>query len=136
MAGTAAAIRVLEVVGKRPRIGLGEADRLEFLESVQAERSGSGFTIPTPCSRFVAAIASARAMMACDTSASGSARTIGSPSSAYAASFGSKVPTVIFGPGGPPVYCPDEHLSVEDIHEATKVYALFAALALTPSEAA
>ena len=52
------------------------------------------------------------------------------------ASFGSKVPTVIFGPGGPPVYCPDEHLSVEDIHEATKVYALFAALALTPSEAA
>lgn len=52
------------------------------------------------------------------------------------ASFGSKVPTVIFGPGGPPVYCPDEHLSIEDIHEATKVYALFAALALTPSEAA
>jgi acetylornithine deacetylase len=46
------------------------------------------------------------------------------------ASFGDKVPTVIFGPGGPPVYCPDEHLSVEDIHEATKVYAAFAALAL------
>jgi len=46
------------------------------------------------------------------------------------ASFGDKVPTVIFGPGGPPVYCPDEHLSVADIHEATKVYALFAALAL------
>jgi acetylornithine deacetylase/succinyl-diaminopimelate desuccinylase-like protein len=53
------------------------------------------------------------------------------------ASFGEKVPTVIFGPGGPPVYCPDEHLSVEDIHEATKVYAAFAALALTaPEEAA
>lgn len=52
------------------------------------------------------------------------------------ASFGEKVPTVIFGPGGPPVYCPDEHLSVEEIHEATKVYAVFAALALTSSEGA
>lgn len=47
------------------------------------------------------------------------------------ASFGAKVPTVIFGPGGPPVYCPDEHLTIADIHEATKVYAVFAALALT-----
>jgi acetylornithine deacetylase/succinyl-diaminopimelate desuccinylase-like protein len=47
------------------------------------------------------------------------------------ASFGEKVPTVIFGPGGPPVYCPDEHLTVADIHEATKVYALFAAAALS-----
>jgi len=47
------------------------------------------------------------------------------------ASFGDKVPTVIFGPGGPPVYCPDEHLTVEDIHEATKAYAVFAALALS-----
>ena len=37
---------------------------------------------------------------------------------------------MIFGPGGPPVYCPDEHLTVEEIHEATKVYAAFAALAL------
>jgi acetylornithine deacetylase len=52
------------------------------------------------------------------------------------ASFGEKVPTVIFGPGGPPVYCPDEHLTVADIQEATKVYALFAALALTPPEGA
>ena len=52
------------------------------------------------------------------------------------ASFGEKVPTVIFGPGGPPVYCPDEHLTVEDIQEATKVYALFAALALTSAEGA
>src|SRR4051812_40999313 len=51
------------------------------------------------------------------------------------ASFGEKVPTVIFGPGGPPVYCPDEHLTVEDIHEATKVYALFAAAALSPEGA-
>ena len=47
------------------------------------------------------------------------------------ASFGATVPTVIFGPGGPPVYCPDEHLTVADIHEATKVYAAFAARALT-----
>ena len=48
------------------------------------------------------------------------------------ASFGSKVPTVIFGPGGEPVYCPDEHLSVADIVEATQVYATYAALALAP----
>jgi acetylornithine deacetylase/succinyl-diaminopimelate desuccinylase-like protein len=47
------------------------------------------------------------------------------------ASFGAKVPTVIFGPGGEPVYCPDEHLSVEDIVEATQVYASFAAIALS-----
>ena len=52
------------------------------------------------------------------------------------ASFGEKVPTVIFGPGGPPVYCPDEHLTVEQIHEATKVYAVFAALALAGAEGA
>ena len=52
------------------------------------------------------------------------------------ASFGEKVPTVIFGPGGPPVYCPDEHLTVDDIHEATKVYAMFAALALSGPEGA
>jgi acetylornithine deacetylase/succinyl-diaminopimelate desuccinylase-like protein len=50
------------------------------------------------------------------------------------ASFGARVPTVIFGPGGPPVYCPDEHLTIEDIHEATRVYALFAALALSRTE--
>jgi acetylornithine deacetylase/succinyl-diaminopimelate desuccinylase-like protein len=48
------------------------------------------------------------------------------------ASFGHKVPTVIFGPGGEPVYCPDEHLSVDDVVEATKVYAAFAAHALEP----
>ena len=46
------------------------------------------------------------------------------------ASFGDKVPTVIFGPGGEPVYCPDENLAVEDIQTATQVYALFTALAL------
>jgi acetylornithine deacetylase len=49
------------------------------------------------------------------------------------ASFGSQVPTVIFGPGGEPVYCADEHLSVDDIVEATQVYATFAALALSGS---
>jgi acetylornithine deacetylase len=47
------------------------------------------------------------------------------------ASFGTKVPTVVFGPGGPPVYCPDEHLAIADIHEAARAYAVFAALALT-----
>jgi acetylornithine deacetylase/succinyl-diaminopimelate desuccinylase-like protein len=51
------------------------------------------------------------------------------------ASFGAKVPTVIFGPGGEPVYCPDEHLSVADIVEATRVYAAFGALALTAGAA-
>jgi len=51
------------------------------------------------------------------------------------ASFGAKVPTVIFGPGGEPVYCPDEHLSVADIVEATRVYASFAAIALAPGRA-
>lgn len=47
------------------------------------------------------------------------------------ASFGHKIPTVIFGPGGEPVYCADEHLSIEDIVEATRVYTAFGALALT-----
>jgi acetylornithine deacetylase len=47
------------------------------------------------------------------------------------ASFGQQVPTVIYGPGGAPVYCPDEHLSIDDIHTATKVYAAYAALALS-----
>ena len=46
------------------------------------------------------------------------------------ASFGDDIPTIIFGPGGEPVYCPDEHLSVDDIVEATRVYATFAAIAL------
>jgi acetylornithine deacetylase len=47
------------------------------------------------------------------------------------ASFGARVPTVIYGPGGPPVYCPDENLSIQDIHQATQVYAAFTALALS-----
>ena len=45
-------------------------------------------------------------------------------------SFGPLVETVIFGPGGEPVYAADENLSVDDIHDAAKVYAAFAALAL------
>ena len=46
-------------------------------------------------------------------------------------SFGPLVETVIFGPGGEPVYAADENLAVSDIHDATKVYAAFAALALS-----
>ena len=46
------------------------------------------------------------------------------------ASFGASVPTVIFGPGGEPVYCPDEHVPIDDLVEATEVYAMFGALAL------
>ena len=46
-------------------------------------------------------------------------------------SFGPLVQTVIFGPGGEPVYSADENLSVDDILDATKVYAAFAALALS-----
>lgn len=47
------------------------------------------------------------------------------------ASFGSRVPTVIFGPGREPVYMPDEYLDVEDIRVAAQVYAAWAALALS-----
>ncbi len=48
------------------------------------------------------------------------------------ASFGQQVPTVIFGPGGEPVYCANERLSVDDIHEATRVYAAWLTRALAP----
>lgn len=48
------------------------------------------------------------------------------------ASFGAQVPTIIFGPGGEPVYCPDEHLEIADLVEATQVYTTFGALALQP----
>ena len=34
------------------------------------------------------------------------------------------------GPGGEPVYCPNEKLSVADIVEATRVYTAFSVLAL------
>ena len=50
------------------------------------------------------------------------------------ASFGDRVPTVIFGPGGEPVYCPNERLAVHDILEATRVYTAFATLALMSGE--
>ena len=45
--------------------------------------------MPTPCSRFDSSTARARSTIACETSVSGSVRTIGSPSSARAASCGS-----------------------------------------------
>lgn len=44
--------------------------------------------------------------------------------------FGPWVPTVIYGPGGEPVYMPNEYLPLSDIDTATKVYALTAAQAL------
>lgn len=43
------------------------------------------------------------------------------------ASFGSLCETVIFGPGGEPVYQPDESLALADIEQATRIYALAAA---------
>ena len=45
-------------------------------------------------------------------------------------SFGPLVETVIFGPGGEPVYSANENLSVEDIHDAARVYAAFTAVSL------
>ncbi|WP_176561946.1 M20 family metallopeptidase [Mycolicibacterium palauense] len=50
------------------------------------------------------------------------------------ASFGDRIPTVIFGPGGEPVYCPNEHLSIDDIVEAARVYAAFCAYALASDQ--
>jgi acetylornithine deacetylase/succinyl-diaminopimelate desuccinylase-like protein len=43
------------------------------------------------------------------------------------ASFGQLCETVIFGPGGEPVYQPNESLALTDIEAATRVYALTAA---------
>ena len=43
------------------------------------------------------------------------------------ASFGQLCETVIFGPGGEPVYQPNELLALTDIEAATRVYALTAA---------
>jgi acetylornithine deacetylase/succinyl-diaminopimelate desuccinylase-like protein len=48
------------------------------------------------------------------------------------ASFGRLVETVIFGPGGEPVYTPDEFLEVRDIERAARVNALTALQALVP----
>jgi acetylornithine deacetylase/succinyl-diaminopimelate desuccinylase-like protein len=43
------------------------------------------------------------------------------------ASFGHLCETVIFGPGGEPVYQPNESLALADIETATRIYALTAA---------
>jgi acetylornithine deacetylase len=43
------------------------------------------------------------------------------------ASFGQLCETVIFGPGGEPVYQPNESLALTDIEAATRIYALTAA---------
>ena len=51
-------------------------------------------------------------------------------------SFGSQVPTVIYGPGREPVYMPNEYLDLSDIHEATRVYAAWTALALSAADSA
>jgi acetylornithine deacetylase/succinyl-diaminopimelate desuccinylase-like protein len=47
------------------------------------------------------------------------------------ATFGSWVPTVIYGPGREPVYMPNEYLDFEEIETAAKVYTLTAAFALS-----
>jgi acetylornithine deacetylase/succinyl-diaminopimelate desuccinylase-like protein len=49
------------------------------------------------------------------------------------ASFGSLSETVIFGPGGEPVYQPNESLALTDIEAATRIYALTAAKILQAS---
>ncbi len=49
------------------------------------------------------------------------------------ASFGSLCETVIFGPGGEPVYQPNKLLALTDIEAATRIYALTAAKILQAS---
>jgi acetylornithine deacetylase/succinyl-diaminopimelate desuccinylase-like protein len=49
------------------------------------------------------------------------------------ASVGHLCDTVIFGPGGEPVYQPNESLALSDIEAATKIYALTAAKILSAS---
>ena len=49
------------------------------------------------------------------------------------ASFGTLCETVIFGPGGEPVYQPNESLALSDIEAATRIYALTAAKILQAS---
>lgn len=46
-------------------------------------------------------------------------------------SVGHRVPTIIFGPGAEPVYAANEHLTVDEIVEATRAYAMFAALSMS-----
>ncbi|MDY6995439.1 MAG: M20/M25/M40 family metallo-hydrolase [Actinomycetota bacterium] len=48
-------------------------------------------------------------------------------------SVGHRVPTIIFGPGAEPVYAANEHLTIEEIVEAARAYAVFAALSLAAS---
>jgi hypothetical protein len=80
--GTPAPVGILEVIRERACGALGKAERTQAVVRVQAETSGRGLTMPTPCSRFVDTIVRARATIACETSLFGSASTIGSPSSA------------------------------------------------------
>ena len=49
------------------------------------------------------------------------------------ASMGALVETVIFGPGGDPVYQPNEFLEITDIKQACQINALTAAMALVPA---
>jgi hypothetical protein len=78
-----AAVGILEVIGEQRGVRLAEPETAEPLDgSGQAETSGSDLTMPTPCSRLVSEIVCARETIARETSASGSASTIGSPSSA------------------------------------------------------
>ncbi|HIA78074.1 MAG TPA: hypothetical protein EYO05_07870, partial [Gammaproteobacteria bacterium] len=49
------------------------------------------------------------------------------------ASMGALVETVIFGPGGDPVYQPNEFLEITDIEQACQINALTAATALVPA---
>ena len=48
------------------------------------------------------------------------------------ASRGAFVETVIFGPGGDPVYQPNESLEITDIERACQINALTVAMALVP----
>ena len=48
------------------------------------------------------------------------------------ASMGASVETVIFGPGGDPVYQPNESLEITDIEQACQINALTAAMTLVP----
>lgn len=55
------------------------------------------------------------------------ARLVGGSWLGDTASFGNLCETVIFGPGGEPVYQPNESLALSDIEAATRIYALTAA---------
>jgi acetylornithine deacetylase/succinyl-diaminopimelate desuccinylase-like protein len=61
------------------------------------------------------------------------ARLVGGSWLGDTASFGDLCETVIFGPGGEPVYQPNESLAISDIAAATRIYALTAARILEAS---